>query len=145
MNRATLDCVLDEILPARDDAALPGAGALGVARYVELKLGDVRPLIATGLDALDQLAAERGAPDFASAPADERVALLNEVAAGQPGFLESLVFHGYCGYYQDPRVVEALGLEARPPHPEGYPLETGDLGLLDPVRARGRRYRDPGA
>jgi len=145
VTRTLLDCVLDEILPAREDPALPGAGALGIGSYVVEKLGDALPLITSGLEALDQLAADRGAADFASAPADERVALLNEVAAGQPGLLESLVFHGYCGYYQDPRVVEALGLAARPPHPEGYPLETGDLGLLDPVRARPRLFRDPGA
>ena len=145
MNRATLDCVLDEILPARDDAALPGAGALGIGGYVAEQLGEARPVIAAGLAALDRLAVARGAPDFASAPADARAALLNEVAAGQPGFLESRGFHGYCGYYQDPRVVEALGLEARPPHPKGYTLETGDLGLLDPVRARPTLYRKPGA
>ncbi|HJO22950.1 MAG: gluconate 2-dehydrogenase subunit 3 family protein [Myxococcota bacterium] len=145
MNRTTLDCVLDEILPAREDPALPGAGALGIGSYVIDKLGDARPLIATGLETLDQLAVDRGAPDFASAPADLRVALLNEVATGQPGLLQSLVFHGYCGYYRDPRVIEALGLEARPPYPEGYPLESGDLKLLDPVRARPRLFRDPGA
>jgi len=145
VTRTLLDCVLDEILPAREDPTLPGAGALGIGRYVAEKLGDTLPLIVSGLEALDRIAAERGAVDFASAPADERVALMNEVAAGQPGLLESLVFHGYCGYYQDPRVVEALGLEARPPHPEGYPLESGDLKLLDPVRARERLYREPEA
>jgi hypothetical protein len=45
-------------------------------------------------------------------------------------------------YYQAPRVVEALGLEARPPHPKGYEVELGDLTLLDEVRRRGKLYRD---
>jgi len=39
-------------------------------------------------------------------------------------------------------VVEAIGLESRPPYPKGYPLELGDLGLLDPVRNRPRFYRE---
>jgi len=145
MNEALLDCVLDEIVPAREDPPLPGAGSLGVGRYVTEKLGDALPMIASGLAALDQRAAERGAADFATASPEDRTALLTALTAEQPGLLESLVFHGYCGYYQDPRVVAALGLETRPPHPEGYPLETGDLDLLDPVRARDTLYRKPGA
>jgi hypothetical protein len=40
-------------------------------------------------------------------------------------------------------VVAALGLAARPPHPEGYPLEQPDLdALLAPVRERAKHYRD---
>ena len=40
------------------------------------------------------------------------------------------------GYYGDPRVMRALGMEARPPFPRGFELEQGDWTLLDPVRAR---------
>jgi len=41
-----------------------------------------------------------------------------------------------------PRVLEALGHEARPPFPTGYVLEPFDAALLDPVRARPKRYRE---
>ena len=44
-------------------------------------------------------------------------------------------------YYRDDRVMEAIGMEARPPHPSGYELEAGDWSLLEPVRARGEIYR----
>ena len=50
--------------------------------------------------------------------------------------------HTYTGYYQHPRVLEALGLETRPPHPTGYPTIEGDLTLLDAVRGRARMYRE---
>lgn len=40
-------------------------------------------------------------------------------------------------YYEDARVLAALGFEARPPFPAGHELEEGDWSLLDPVRARG--------
>jgi hypothetical protein len=54
-----------------------------------------------------------------------------------------LVFQAYCAYYQHPRVIAALGLAVRPPHPDGYALEQPDLdALLAPVRERGRRYRE---
>ena len=67
---------------------------------------------------------------------------MREVGASHPGFVESLVFHTYNGYYQNPAVTVAIGLEARPPHPVGYELEPGDLGLLDAVRRREKLYRD---
>ena len=67
---------------------------------------------------------------------------LDELLAAQPHFLGPLLFHTYVGYYQQPRALAALGLEPRPPHPKGHALETGDFGLLEAVRARGKIYRD---
>ena len=45
-------------------------------------------------------------------------------------------------YYQNDRVLEAIGVGARPPFPEGYQVPSGDLSLLEPVRGRGRIYRE---
>ncbi len=137
----TFSALLDELIPARD-ASLPGAGSLGIGAYVEPKLGPSAPLVASGLAALDALARERDAAGFADLPAEDRAALVGEVAAGHPGFLDLLIFHTYTGYYLNPRVSEALGLEARPPHPDGYELEAGDLSLLESVRKREKLYRD---
>ena len=39
-------------------------------------------------------------------------------------------------YYRDDRVLRSLGLELRPPFPQGYVLEQGDWSLLDPVKKR---------
>jgi hypothetical protein len=139
--QSTFNAVLDALIPARD-ASLPGAGSLGVGAYVEAKLGEGIALVRPGLEAVDAAARERGATDFAHLADDQRGPLLAEVAANHPGFVESLLFHTYTGYYQHPRVVVAIGMEARPPHPDGYELEPGDLGLLDPVRARAKCYRD---
>ena len=55
-----------------------------------------------------------------------------------PAFL----FVAYSGYYTDVRVVEALGFEARPPHPQGYEMGPDDLSLLEAVRRRGKLYRE---
>ena len=40
------------------------------------------------------------------------------------------------------KAVILIGLEARPPFPQGYLLEEGDLTLLEPVYLRGKIYRD---
>lgn len=133
--------VLDEIIPPSPDGSLPGAGQLDLCGWVAERAGELRPVIAQGLRALDERARERGAADFASLPATERTEVLNAFAATDPGFLPGLIFHTYIGYYQDGRVLEALGMEPRPPYPEGYELEPGDLGLLDAVRRRPQLYR----
>jgi hypothetical protein len=44
-------------------------------------------------------------------------------------------------YYQDPRVLKAAGLSARPPFPLGHEVESGDWSLLEPVKARDPFYR----
>jgi len=33
-------------------------------------------------------------------------------------------------------------MEPRPPFPKGFTIEEGDWTLLDPVRRRGKLYRD---
>ncbi len=142
----SLSSVLDLIIPPRPDGRAPGAGALGGVASIEAairKSPDLRPAVVGGLIALAKAARERGAGDFAALSDDDRLQALNQVAAAEPAFLPGLIFHTYVGYYQDGRVVEALGLPARPPHPQGYELETGDLGLLDAVRRRPKMYRQP--
>ncbi|MEN8184565.1 MAG: gluconate 2-dehydrogenase subunit 3 family protein [Myxococcota bacterium] len=137
-----LSVVLDEIIPGRE--GVPGAGALGLASTVEEALAataGAQAGVAQGLASLDELSRGHGAGSFAELPGQERREVLNELAAREPGFLPGLIFHTYVGYYQDARVVEALGLEPRPPHPEGYELEAGDLSLLDPVRERAKMFR----
>jgi hypothetical protein len=44
-------------------------------------------------------------------------------------------------YYRDDRVMRSLGLEPRPPFPQGHFVEQGDWSLLDPVRKRPKMYR----
>jgi hypothetical protein len=138
-----LSRVLDEIIPKSSDRGLPGAGEVGLASHIEQIARDTPEFgaaLARGLDALVELARARGG--FAALAPSDRAEILSELAAQEPGFLPGLIFQTYVAYYQAPRVVEALGLEARPPHPKGYEVELGDLTLLDEVRRRGKLYRD---
>lgn len=142
--RQTLEAVLDAVVPPRPDGSLPGAGALGLGEPIAAALApdaEARAALAASLAALDALARPRDPGGFAALDAAGRQDALESFAAAEPGFLPGLVFHTYTHYYRHPRVVEALGLEAWPPHPKGYPLETGDLSLLDAVRARAPFYR----
>ena len=44
-------------------------------------------------------------------------------------------------YYTNDKVLVGLGLELRPPFPDGNDIETGDLSLLNPVIQRGNFLR----
>jgi Gluconate 2-dehydrogenase subunit 3 len=134
-----LASVLDEIIPPSNDGQLPGAGELGLISYINAALQntpELRSMIVQGLSDLDSLARSRNAPGFAALSREDKLQLLNEQA-----FVLPLTFHTYAGYYQQARVVEALGLEARPPHPKGYHMEPNDFSLLDGVRRRPKLYR----
>ena len=141
-----LAVLLDEIIPQSDDGRLPGAGEIGLVDYIAEKAPELRPVMLQGLAALDTLAAERGASGFAALAPPDRRDVLNRHASANPGFLPGLIFHTYNGYYQDTRVLEGLGLEARPPHPLGYEMAPTDFARFAPleaVRRRPRFYREP--
>jgi hypothetical protein len=145
MDPNDLAAVLDELVPPRPDGSLPGAGALGVGAHVERMCAQVPELaspVTQGLRALAELARGRGGRSFADLAAADRQAVLREVDAVAPGFTPTLTFLAYGGYYADPRVVAALGLEARAPFPEGYSVPASDFALLENVKRRGRRWRE---
>lgn len=138
--RRALACVLDALIPQSSDGRLPGAGRAGVATHVEnvlRTLPDLRTMVVEGLRELDgQARAQHGRP-FVECGESERAALV-----AMQGFGYALVPHTYVGYYQQDRVLEAIGMEPRPPHPKGYALPENDLSLLAPVQALGKRYRE---
>jgi hypothetical protein len=132
---ATLTAVLDALIPANDARGLPGAGALGLATEVASSLARapmLAPLVTGGLDALGDLSA---LPDAA------RRTRVTAFLDGEAGFVMGLLFHAYTAYYRQPRVLAALGLEPRPPHPRGYDVAPSDPALLEPVRRRPPFYR----
>jgi hypothetical protein len=134
--RDTLTALLDQLLPPRDDGRLPGAGGLGLAEAVDAgtRGAPLRPAIAAALASL----AARG---FASAPEPEQLERVQALAKEQPAVFQALLAAAYGAYYTHPRVALVLGLPARPPFPEGYPVPPTDFSLLDPVRRRDRMYR----
>ena len=137
-----LTALLDTLIPASEDGRMPGAGSLGLSGYIAEHAADLQPLIAQGLAALDESARERGADSFAALAPDDRALVLTAHGERDPGLVPALVFHSYSGYYQHPRVVEALGFEHRPPYPKGYEMDATDESRLDAMRRRPALYRD---
>ncbi len=144
LHEHVLATLIDEAVPPSEDRRLPGAAALGLRAHVLRTVEQtpvLRPVLDYGLSAIAELAAKRSPAGFAGLSRAEAKAVIDEFAATDQFFLPAFLFLVYSGYYRNPRVVEALGLEARPPHPEGYAMAPDDWTLLDPVRHRARMYR----
>lgn len=138
--RRALARVLDALIPPSTDGRMPGAGAAGVATHVEnvlRTLPDLRAMVVEGLRELDAQAHAQHGRAFVECGDAERAALV-----AMQGFAYALIPHTYVGYYQQDAVLEAIGMEARPPHPQGYAVPENDLSLLAPVKARSKRYRE---
>ena len=140
--RATLDIVLNMIVPPSADGRMPGAAEVGVPAYLYTEAPDALPVLCQELEELDRHSRERFARGFAALEEFERKSLIEATRAREPSFLSRLAMETLACYYQHDRVLGGLGLEARPPYPKGYQVVQGDLSLLEPVRARGKIYRD---
>jgi hypothetical protein len=143
--RRFLDTLLDVVIPSSADGRLPSAGGLGIAAHVGRMVANtpmLGPVVEYGLTALAELAAGRHPGGWVALSPEERADVFHEFTATDQFFLPAFLFLAYSGYYQHPRVVEALGLEPRAPHPGGYAMEADDLTLLDEVRRRGPIHRD---
>ena len=135
--------VLDQLVPARDD--FPGAGELGVAQHlsgVAASKPDLGRLFHDGLASIESASRRTHSAAFADLDEDQRVEVLRTVEAECPEFFTVLLRHTYAGYYSNPRIIELLGLEARPPQPLGFDLDPFDPTTVENVKQRGKIWRD---
>jgi hypothetical protein len=135
--------VLDQLIPARE--RFPGAGELDVAQHVD-SVGASDPglgrLFNDGLAAIEAASHRAHSAAFADLADDQKVQVLRTVEAESPQFFAMLLRHTYAGYYSNPRIIELLGLEVRPPQPLGFDLEPFDPSTVEKVRERGKVWRD---
>ncbi len=134
--------VLDRLIPSQGE--MPGAGEMGTADYLDgIAAGSagIARLFSAGLQDIEIAAARLGSK-FEELNGDQQDDVLRGVEADSTQFFDLLVRHTYNGYYSNPKVVELLGLDPRPPQPRGNRVERGDLSSLQVVVERGQAYRD---
>ena len=135
--RDDLRTVAAMIIPASTEYAVPGADDAAVQADILNTMGRDTAAVRAALDHLARLA---GQPLADLDPA-RRDAVAQEFRASGGAAAATLVRVVLQCYYRDDRVLRSLGLELRPPFPEGYTLEQGDWSLLDPVKARPAMWR----
>ena len=137
--RGDLRIISGIIIPASAEFDVPGADDPAIQADLLATLGRDAARVRAALDVLARIA---GRP-FAGLDPVRREAVAAELRAQGGPAVAALIRVVLQCYYRDDRVVRSLGLEARPPHPQGHVLEDGDWSLLDPVRARPPFWRRP--
>jgi hypothetical protein len=126
------------MIPASTEYGVPGADDEVIFSNILATLGRETGAVRMGLQRLDELADG----SFADLAADTRNLVLMKLAVSDLPLLSALITVIVRCYYRDDRVMQSINMEARPPFPLGFEVEQGDWSLLDPVRARGKIYRD---
>ena len=137
--RKTLSALLDTMIPANEAFDAPSAGSEEVIQDVLSSMtGDAADAIENLLNGLN----ERASAKFEDLNADDRWEMFEELQRTDPRGVRTLGGLLLQCYYRNDQALESIGLPARAPYPLGHEVEQGDLSLLDPVRARGKVYRD---
>ena len=127
-----LRCLAGMIVPASEKYGVPGADDDTIFADIVNSIGRDAHTVRAALAALRTLTGG----SFAALDAtrrDEVAKKLRTEGGVALGVLTRVVL--LC-YYRDDRVMVSLGLEVRPPFPQGHVLEQGDWSLLDTVRSR---------
>ena len=134
-----LRCIAGIMIPADAEFGMPGADDPIIFADIVCSLGRDLAQVREALAALATLAGGC----FAELGAGEREAVATDFLARTDAAVVTLGRVVLQCYYRDDRVLRSLGLEARAPFPLGRKLAQGDLaGLLEPVRARPKLWRD---
>ena len=136
----TLNVLLNLFIPPSEDGKIPGAADVGFLAYIQN--GNSMPWIIEGLINIIEESHNKYGQEFSSLSNFEQTQLIDKLRGRFRHFFNRLTTQVIQYYYQHDDVLKAIGLEARPPFPQGYLLEEGDLTLLEPVYLRGKIYRD---
>jgi hypothetical protein len=117
------------MIPQSEAFGVPGADDPLIFADLLASLGRDLPAIREALSLIKQ------------AQQSDAAAMAAMLTSTRPDLCASLVSVVTRCYYRDNRVMKSIGMAVRAPYPEGFSIEPNDLTLLDPVKARGRRYR----
>src|SRR5277367_1219727 len=126
------------MVPESAEYAVPGADDRVIFADIVRSLGRDRDAVRKALAVLREIAGG----EFAGLVAAKAEAAAMTLLGHESPVVTALGRAVLQCYYRDDRVMGALGLEPRPPYPQGHVLEPGDWSLLDAVRGRPRMWRD---
>lgn len=129
-----LAVLLDILIPPSVDGRFPSAANVGLFPTPE-------PWLSQGLHDIEASAQEHLQSPFLLLTREQQEDLVDKLRRKMVRFFSDLGKRVVQGYYQDERVVIAMGGEARPPFPIGYFVTDGDLTFLETVYERGPIYR----
>ncbi len=134
----TLRIIVSHIIPASAAHDMPGADDELIFADIRYAARREEPAIREAVATVDRMTGGR----LAELSRSEQAELLARFRSQHPLLARSCEIVTARCYYRDDRVMRAIGMEVRPPFPLGFKVEPGELDLLEPVRKRGKIYRD---
>lgn len=139
-DRDLLLSLVETVIPSRGaEGAMPAASEL--AEFREISSEEAQLLYGPVLGLLRARGSAAPSENFSSLDLEARESILRELESVHADVVRGAVTQTLIRYYGADVVVEALGLEARPPHPQGYDLGETNWALLDPVRKMDSIYK----
>ena len=129
------------IIPASDDGTMPSAGEVDFLPWLAGYAPEATSPVQTVLDRIEEVAQQSGEA-FAAMSPTTRQQVINTLFETERHTLGPLSDQVMACYYSDENVLAALGANPGPPYPDGNTVEQSDLGLLNPVKERGKIWRD---
>ena len=137
-NSNILAVIIDLLIP--EDGDLPPASKVNVVEHIDNTISHSPSLMRLFVEGLRDMT-NKG---FIALKEREQVNLLKELESANKPFFTELIRHTYNGYYTNPLVIKALGMNGDPPQPYGHELEKGkNLKFLEVVKERGQIWRNP--
>ena len=134
----SLRCLADMMIPASAAYNVPSAADDAIFADILRSFGRDAAQVQAAMRMLEELVGGVFA-DLDAARREAAAARFREIGGEPLKLLTRIILQ--C-YYRDDRVMRSLDMEVRPPFPKGFEVEQGDWSLLDPVRKRGKIYRE---
>jgi hypothetical protein len=131
--RLVLAALLDTLVPASEDGAMPSAADADFDGYLRSQAADFMPQLIALLAQFES--------SFAELSLDARCERVRHFSSANAPLFQLLLSRVYDCYYQDARVRSQIGVVAGALFPHGNEVPAGDLSLLDPVIANSARHR----
>ena len=129
------------MIPPVDD--VPGASDETIFAVVLARLEPSAALVQRAVSVLDAEARREWGSDFLALEEGRQRAICELDLDSE--FRNEFQLQVVTSYYEDDRVLIAIGLRPGPAFPEGYEIKETDWSLLDPVKDRQPLYRDVSA
>ena len=138
----TLRILVDMIIPASEDFALPSASDPRIFADLLNTAQAHRDKVQDALSSLDAVAYEEAGCNFCASYDTKRIVILELFRRTYVKAADLLATLTVQCYYRDSRVMRSLNMESRAPHPIGFEVNRGNWSLLDPVRNRTPSFRN---
>ena len=136
--QSTLRTLAKLMIPPNDN--VPGASDETIFAVALARLEPSAALVQRAVSALDAEARREWGSDFLALDEGRQRATCELHLDSD--FRKEFQLQVVTSYYEDDRVLVAIGLRAGPAFPKGYEMAETDWSLLDPVKKRRPFYRD---